>query len=166
MANIITLREPLTFGKHSGLTGQQLMKSEDGTKYLVWIWNNTDIQMDAHIVNALAAHGFIDLKVERRNSRDGGAVSITPFAEHLNQQMLEDAINNAVRQGAMSSYERVLGNPINCRTNPVPYVQQVGRSERNEVTLIPPKPFLSKGDIVSRFRQMLDKERRTVDKLV
>lgn len=70
MSNIITLREKLTFGKHAGTTGAQLLKSEEGTNYLVWIYNNTDIQIDANIVNTLASLGLVNLKMQRLNSRN------------------------------------------------------------------------------------------------
>lgn len=191
MANIITLREEITFGKHSGLTGQQLMKSAEGTDYLRWIWNNTDIPMDANMVVALEAHGFISRDVKRRNSRDGGAVSMRPFSECLNDQMLQDAIRNAKRtsftEGSdhvaetiawmpaldertseictsrpkLYSEELVGDKPCHLSRNVYPYVQQIGRGE-----LAPPKPFLSKEDIIERFTKMLRKESKAVDELV
>ncbi len=101
MANIITLNEEITFGKHAGCTGRQLMQNAEGTHYLKWIWNNTDIPMDAHIAHALVSQGLVSRDVERRNSRQGGAVSTIPFSECLDPRMLEGAIRHQMRHDAI-----------------------------------------------------------------
>lgn len=72
--NIITLRETIQFGRFRGCTGAELMKSCDGTSYLVWIYNNTDIQIESSIVNTLAAHGLVDMQLKRRNQKAGGGI--------------------------------------------------------------------------------------------
>lgn len=72
MANIIELREKLTFGKHRGRTGQELLKSKEGADYLVWVYKNTDIQIDAFIVDMLVNAGLVKRKFTRRNSKAGG----------------------------------------------------------------------------------------------
>ncbi len=225
MANIITLNEEITFGKHAGCTGRQLMQNGEGTDYLKWIWNNTDIPMDSHIAHALVSQGLVSRYVERRNSRQGGAVSTTPFSECLDPRMLEGAIKAQVRHDRMvtkhninAAYgarvwlvkgddrtldsrtaEAVRENPLfkwepplgertagicnglspeerkqliegNWTTNAKPYLQSVELTGDRQITAKPTLMILpqrlGKSEILSRFREMLNKESREVDKLV
>lgn len=80
MGNIIELHNELTFGKHKGDTGAELLKSAKGTDYLKWVFNNTDIQIDSGIVNTLSQHGIIDRNIVRLNSLDRNKVVIEPSA--------------------------------------------------------------------------------------
>lgn len=73
MGNIVVLGKRLTFGKHKGLTAAELLKSKEGTRYLVWLYNNTDIQMDCHVVTSLSTAGLVDRKQVRNNSKDRSA---------------------------------------------------------------------------------------------
>lgn len=74
MGNIIELREKLAFGKYKGLTSAQLLKSAEGTRYLAYIYNQTDIQMDQFVAEALIAAKLVSRNIERRNSKAGGGV--------------------------------------------------------------------------------------------
>ncbi len=180
MANIITLTEKLTFGKYIDCTGHELMQSRIGTRYLVWIWNNTDIPMDAHIAHALVSQGLVSRDVERRNSRQGGAVSTIPFSEGLDPRMLEGAMRHQMRhdaiQGGAHDSEAdtarvwlVKGDDRtkNICNNNAPYFQQLDRGERAKPVIVcTSSPGIGKNEILSRFREMLNKESREVDKLV
>ncbi|UFK26991.1 hypothetical protein [Vibrio phage vB_VpaS_AL-2] len=98
--NIITLRETIQFGRFRGCTGAELMKSSDGTSYLVWIYNNTDIQIESSIVNTLAAHGLVDMQLKRRNQKAGGGIDTTrlqPSDWAGKAQIMVDAARSAAR---------------------------------------------------------------------
>ncbi|QEA10918.1 hypothetical protein [Vibrio phage vB_VpS_CA8] len=98
--NIITLRETIQFGRFRGCTGAELMKSSDGTSYLVWIYNNTDIQIESSIVNTLAAHGLVKLDAVRKNQKAGGVVEPekrTPVDWACKAQIMVDAARSAAR---------------------------------------------------------------------
>lgn len=82
MGNIIELREKLTFGRFKGKTGLELLKSGEGTNYLKWVYENTDIQMDMFVVNALVDAKLVKRNMERRNSKAGGGVLKTDGVTH------------------------------------------------------------------------------------
>lgn len=137
--NIIALRETIQFGRFRGCTGAELMKSGDGTKYLVWVFNNTDIQIESSIVNTLAAQGLVKLDAERRNQKAGGAVEggKMTFAQWggVGQIMLEAArasarFEHCIKDGVPSNLNRLISHtivpvrierrmqPLNCQLEP------------------------------------------------
>jgi len=83
MSNIVQMDEMLTFGKRQGWTGKQLLDDPSGRDYLVWVYNNTDIQIDARIVGVLKLMGLIEFKRIRLNSLIDGKRTI------LNESQME-----------------------------------------------------------------------------
>lgn len=130
MENIVQLREPLTFGKHKGLTGQQLLKSAEGTSYLKWLYNNTDIRMDCFVAEALINAGLVDANLQRRNSREGGGVSFAEMYrdakanEHRNV-IAEEGEGNLVqllRSADVQHLPQLIGRQVRFTVNPKPVV--------------------------------------------
>ncbi|QIW90737.1 UNVERIFIED_ORG: hypothetical protein GCAPEGMB_00418 [Vibrio phage V07] len=155
--NIITLRETIQFGRFRGCTGAELMKSGEGTSYLVWIFNNTDIQIEAPIVNTLAAQGLVKLDTERRNQKAGGAQLDTNKAITLAEwggtgQMMVDAARAAARLEHCIK-DSVPINPDRKITEPVT-VRIERRFEPLDVTLEPEE----RERICHKFRQAIKRE--------
>ncbi|ANO57533.1 hypothetical protein [Vibrio phage vB_VhaS-tm] len=131
MANIVELREKLTFGKHKGLTGQQLLKSGEGTAYLKWLYNNTDIQMDCFVVEALINAGLVDAKLQRRNSREGGGVSFAEMYrdakahEHRNviAEEGEGNLTQLLRSAGVQHLPQLIGRQARFTVNTKPIVE-------------------------------------------
>lgn len=122
--NVITLRETIQFGKFRGCTGAQLMKSGEGTSYLVWIFNNTDIQIESSIVNTLAAQGLVKLDAVRKNQKAGGIVE--PEKRTLADwggvgNMMVDAIRaeqrlkHCIKDSVPLDTDRSIVNPVKVR---------------------------------------------------
>jgi len=70
MANEVQLTEPLGFGRFENFTGAELLARQDGVEYLVWVYNRTDIPMDARIVNQLIQLGLVSISLQRANSKN------------------------------------------------------------------------------------------------
>lgn len=68
MVNTVQLNTPLSFGKHCGRTPLELSATEKGINYLCWLYENTDIEIDLHIVNQLIADGLVKYNSNRKNS--------------------------------------------------------------------------------------------------
>ena len=130
MENIVQLREPLTFGKHKGLTGQQLLKSAEGTSYLKWLYNNTDIRMDCFVAEALINAGLVDAKLQRRNSKEGGGVSFAEMYrdakanEHRNviAEEGEGNLTQLLRSADVQHLPQLIGRQVRFTVNPKPVV--------------------------------------------
>ncbi|QMV29679.1 hypothetical protein [Vibrio phage vB_VnaS-AQKL99] len=126
MENIVQLREPLTFGKHKGLTGQQLLKSAEGTSYLKWLYNNTDIRMDCFVAEALINAGLVDPKLHRRNSKKGGGVSFAEMYrdakanEHRNviAEEGEGNLTQLLRSADVQHLPQLIGRQVRFTVNP------------------------------------------------
>ncbi|MBG89584.1 MAG: hypothetical protein CMO80_22175 [Verrucomicrobiales bacterium] len=102
MANIVQMDEPLTFGKRQGWTGKQLLKDPSGCNYLAWVYNNTDIQIDARIVGVLKLMGLIEFKRIRLNSLIDGKRTILNESQ---MEMVQDNIDKLRERLAISSHD-------------------------------------------------------------
>lgn len=72
MATEVCLESVLGFGRFENFTGKELLDRDDGISYLVWVYNRTDIPMDARIVNHLQGLGLISRTMVRSNSKIDG----------------------------------------------------------------------------------------------
>lgn len=145
--NIITLRETIQFGRFRGCTGAELMKSGDGTSYLVWIYNNTDIQIESSIVNTLAAHGLVDMQLKRRNQKAGGGIATTrlqPSDWAGKAQIMVDAARSAAR------LEHCVKDSVPIRTD-----REAGGVIVVNTTVLEPD---ERERICRKFRQVLKRE--------
>jgi hypothetical protein len=68
MGNCIQLRTEINFGRFKGCTGAELLKSNEGTEYLVWVYEKTDIPLESSIYCTLVSLGLIEPGIERVNS--------------------------------------------------------------------------------------------------
>ncbi|MFW0778543.1 MAG: hypothetical protein ACN2B6_12580 [Rickettsiales bacterium] len=92
--NYIALREELKFGKHKGTLVSDLLDFPEGIGYLVWCYNNTDIQIEDCIKSELYKLGLINPRLERKNSREwGGAIRDAYAHEKRNQVAIEPGGN-------------------------------------------------------------------------
>ncbi|CAM0077003.1 hypothetical protein VPHK251G3_0090 [Vibrio phage K251 g3] len=130
MGNIVQLREKLTFGKHAGLTGAELLKSAEGTGYLKWLYNNTDVQLDMHVVNMLAEAGLVDRKLERLNSRAGGGVAFAQLyrdaTAHAHRNVIDEDgegnLTQLLRSEGVQHLPQLVGRQVRFTVNPTTHL--------------------------------------------
>lgn len=159
MANIVMLNEPLCFGKYKDCTGAQLMKSVKGTKYLKWLWENTDVQIQDVIVHALACHKIIDLKLRRMNSRFGGGDACRlkdrpDFGEIIKEAAKVASRNSYIQNEAAARGLPATHLPFYCKCSSTNNGGGAGGNMRSSVIKA---NTLSKHEIIQRFRRVIGK---------
>lgn len=128
MSNVIMMRDVLTFGKFKGLTGAHLMKSAEGTSYLKWIYNNTDIKMEECIINTLIGHGHVVQKPQRHNSRGetNNQVCIAAIAQQASlmgasiaHEVFHRHRGGCIDGKVLPSYKDAIGKQVRIQINPM-----------------------------------------------